>query len=139
MSPATWAEQSGGVTSAGRRGPVRRGWLRALSDWECDRFRNRNLRRPGRRRRVHAVDLREWFGVPMPTPACNQAMHPLSLARTKAVIEPVDCERCLAIRGTAVTPLTSVHDDGQLTLFDSAGDPEEDDGEHDGGPGPRGA
>lgn len=130
------------ASTQGRRNPAWRGWLQALSDRECARFRNRNLRQPERRRRVHAVEYRDWLGVPMPTPACNQALNPLALAGiTKAVTEPVNCERCLAIRGTAVTPLAAIDGEPEQPPlpFDSATGPEDDLGEHGGGPRPQGA
>ncbi|KHF42166.1 hypothetical protein [Saccharomonospora viridis] len=98
--------------------------LRAISERECARFRNRNLRQPGKGRRVHAVELREWIGgLKMPTPACHQPVDPVSLAGgSEAVTQRVDCERCLARDPNPFTPLTVI-DGGQLTLdFDTDDD-----------------
>jgi hypothetical protein len=97
--------------------------LRALSERECARFRNRNLRQPGRRRRVHAVELRDWIGgLKMPVPACHQPIDPTTLAgRSEAVTAPVDCERCLASDENPFTPLVAL-DGGQLTLELQPGD-----------------
>lgn len=98
---------------------------KAISESECARFRNRNLRQPGRGRRVHAVELREWTaGLKIPIPACHQSVDPVKLVRdSRAVRQPVDCKRCLARGPNPRTPLTVI-DGGQLTLdFDADDDP----------------
>ncbi|MEV5535230.1 hypothetical protein SAMN05216215_104266 [Saccharopolyspora shandongensis] len=91
--------------------------LKGLSERECARFRNRNLRQPGHGRRVHAVELRDWIGgLKLPVPACHQPLATLALAGdSEAVTAAVDCARCLAGNPDPFTPLTVI-DGGQLTL-----------------------
>lgn len=91
--------------------------LRTLSEQECARFRNRNLRQPGRDRRVHAVELRPWIGgLKLPAPACHQPVATLALAgESLAVTAPVDCARCLADNPDPFAPLVAL-DGGQLPL-----------------------
>ncbi|MCI2421553.1 hypothetical protein MOQ72_29370 [Saccharopolyspora sp. K220] len=91
--------------------------LRAMSERECARFRNRNLRQPGPNRRVHAVELRDWIGgLKLPVPACHQPLATLALAGdSEAVTAPVDCARCLAGNPDPFTPLFAI-DGGQLAL-----------------------
>lgn len=100
--------------------------LRALSERECARFRNRNFRQPGRQRRVHVVEFREWIGgLKLPMPACHQPIDSLALVgRSEAVRAPVDCVRCLAYDEGHPTLLTVVDGGGQLAL-----DLDEDDAE----------
>lgn len=88
-----------------------------MSERECARFRNRNLRQPGRGRRVHAVELRDWIGgLQLPAPACHQPVATLALAGdSEAVTAPVDCARCLAGTPEPFPPLRVV-EGGQLTL-----------------------
>lgn len=91
--------------------------LWGLSEREGARFRNRNLRQPGRGRRVHRVALRAWIGgLSLPVPACHQPVAALALAGdSEAVTAPVDCARCLAGNLNPYTPLVSL-DGGQLPL-----------------------
>lgn len=88
-----------------------------MSEQECARFRNRNLRQPGNKRRVHEVELRDWVGgLKLPSPACHQPLDGFVLAgKSEAVTEPVDCAKCLARNPDPFTPLTVI-DGGQLTL-----------------------
>ena len=98
-------------------------WLRRMSETECARFRNRNLRQRGRKRRVHAVELRDWRGgLKLPTPACRQPVGSLALTGgSEAVTAPVDCARCLALDPNPVAPLYAI-DGGQLPLDLEPGD-----------------
>ncbi|GAB2683085.1 hypothetical protein GCM10027271_51150 [Saccharopolyspora gloriosae] len=91
--------------------------LRGLSEHECGRFRNRNLRQPGRERRVHRVEFQDWIGgLKLPGPACHQPLDtPAVAGHAEAVTSPVDCARCLAGDQDAFTPLVAL-DGGQLTL-----------------------
>ncbi|MCX2732386.1 hypothetical protein OOZ19_19275 [Saccharopolyspora sp. NFXS83] len=91
--------------------------LRGLSERECARFRNRNLRQPGRRRRVHRVELQDWVGgLKLPGPACHQPLDtPAVAGDSEAVTAPVDCARCLAGGQDPFTPLVAL-DGGQLAL-----------------------
>lgn len=100
--------------------------LRGLSERECARFRNRNLRQPGRGRRVHRVELRDWLGgLKLPVPACHQPLATLALAGdSAAVTSPVDCARCLAGNPDPFTPLVAL-DGGQLPLALEPGDAEQ--------------
>ncbi|MCA1195194.1 hypothetical protein [Saccharopolyspora sp. 6V] len=97
--------------------------LRGLSEHECARFRNRNLRQPGRGRRVHRVELRDWYGgLKFPAPACHQPLDSRALAGdSTAVTDPVDCARCLAGNPDPFTPLVAL-DGGQLHLALEPGD-----------------
>jgi hypothetical protein len=100
----------------GRRDPTSLALL-AISRRECDRFRHRNLRRPGRGRRVHAVELRPWIGgLWLPGPACHQPFDALALAgASEAVRAAVDCVRCLSGGPDLYGALVPV-DGGQLPL-----------------------
>ncbi|RRO14710.1 hypothetical protein EIL87_18355 [Saccharopolyspora rhizosphaerae] len=97
--------------------------LKHMSERECARFRNRNLRQPGARRRVHAVELRNWIGgLKLPSPACHQPLDALALAgRSEAVTALVDCAKCLSRNPDPFAPLTVV-DGGQLALKLETGD-----------------
>ena len=96
---------------------------RAISEYECDRFRKRNLCQPGRGLRVHDVEFREWNGgLKMPTPACRQPVDPVKLVWSgQAVSQPVDCKRCLALDPNPRVPLIAI-DGGQLPLDFDVGD-----------------
>lgn len=91
--------------------------LKRMSERECARFRNRNLRQPGTGRRVHEVELRDWVGgLKLPAPACHQPLDAFALAgNSEPVTAPVDCARCLSRNPDPFTPLTAV-DGGQLSL-----------------------
>lgn len=97
--------------------------LKHMSERECARFRNRNLRQPGAQRRVHEVELRDWVGgLKLPGPACHQPLDAFALAgSSEAVTAPVDCAKCLSRNPDPFTPLTVV-DGGQLTLDLRGGD-----------------
>jgi len=99
----------------GRRDPTSLALL-AISRRECDRFRHRNLRQPGRKRRVHAVELRPWIGgLLLPGPACHQPFDALALSgESEAVRAAVDCARCLSGPDLYVPPVPL--DGGQLPL-----------------------
>lgn len=90
--------------------------LRGLSQRECARFRNRNLRQPGRGRVVHAVELRDWIaGLQLPAPACHQPVASLALSgEAHAVTDEVTCGKCRA-RVQRMAPLVAL-DGGQLAL-----------------------
>lgn len=91
--------------------------LRGLSQRECRRFRNRNLRQPGRRRVVHAVELRDWIaGLQLPAPACHQPVAALALSgEASAVADDVTCGKCRTLAHQRMTPLIGL-DGGQLAL-----------------------
>lgn len=91
--------------------------LKRMSERECARFRNRNLRQRGAHRRVHEVELRDWVGgLKLPAPACHQPLDGFALAgKSEAVAEPVDCTKCLSRNPDPFAPLTVI-DGGQLAL-----------------------
>ncbi len=98
--------------------------LRALSERECARFRNRNLRQPGPRRAVHAVELREWIAdLQLPAPACHQPVASFALSgEAHAVADEVTCAKCRTLAGQRMAPLVAL-DGGQLALnLDDADD-----------------
>lgn len=99
-----------------RQDPTSRA-LTAIAERECARFRNRNLRQPGRDRRVHAVQLRYWLGgLHLPGPACHQPLDSQAVAGDReAVTLPVDCARCLTREEHSFPPLVAL-DGGQLPL-----------------------
>lgn len=105
------------VTAIERRQDPTSLLLKRMSERECARFRNRNLRQPGTDRRVHEVELRDWIGgLKLPAPACHQPLDGSGLAgRHEPVTSPVDCAKCLSRNPDPFTPLTVV-DGGQLTL-----------------------
>ena len=93
--------------------------LRALSDRECARFRDRNLRQRGRNRVVHAVAYREWIGgLHLPAPACHQPVASFALSgEAYAVAEKVTCAKCrTATGGGRAAPFGLVDSVGQLAL-----------------------
>lgn len=99
--------------------------LQALAENECARFRNRNLRQPGARRRVHAVEHRNWIGgLVMPVPACHQPLDPVSLAgHSQAVTLAVDCERCLTRDEHPFPPLVAIDGDQLPLALETSDDP----------------
>ncbi len=91
--------------------------LRGLSERECARFRNRNLRQPGRKRVVHLVELRDWIaGLQLPAPACHQPVASFALSgEAYAVLDEVTCGKCRALGRHRTAPLIAL-DGGQLTF-----------------------
>lgn len=91
--------------------------LHALSERECARFRNRNLRQPGRGRVVHAVELRNWIAdLRLPFPACHQPVATFALTGdAHAVTDEVTCSKCRTQSDRRRSPLIAL-DGGQLAL-----------------------
>ena len=75
----SWVGKPGGhadvVTAIERRQDPTSLLLKRMSEQECARFRNRNLRQPGTDRRVHEVELRDWVGgLKLPAPAISERL-----------------------------------------------------------------
>ena len=75
--------------------------------------------RNGRTRRrgaVHDIELRDWFGVPVPVPACHVGTGGWDFTRLVPTPDVVTCRRCLrAGAGRAAPPPVDLPP-GQLAL-----------------------
>ena len=66
---------------------------------------------------VHAVEMRDWYGIELPVPACHVGVSGWDFARMEPVRTGVTCKRCVrTAAGRAAPPFPTVG--GQLALVD---------------------